>query len=195
MHRHVVRLIATAALGILAASAFCYQEDTHFEMTYVVCRLVGMTSTEALTVASVDQGLDDSSGTVANGGSGGMIPNVPEESLWHALDANGRMGASGVLSRKEMLFQNALSRKTTDQKLFMLGVSFYYQQDTWAHRHHLEHHSHTYDQFVTYNTPFGHTVDGHQPDRPHSILPARCYATRTLFDTRPSSSRKRFSVK
>lgn len=58
-------------------------------MTYVICRSVGFTADEALIAAAADQGMDDSSGTAANGGIGGAIPNVAEEWKWHAFDGYG----------------------------------------------------------------------------------------------------------
>ena len=56
----IATLSALAAL--YAAPAQAYEEDTHFTITFVECRLVGLTDAEALTVASYDQGMDDSAG-------------------------------------------------------------------------------------------------------------------------------------
>lgn len=158
--------LAIAALFMFQKPSFAYEEDTHFLITYILCRSTGFTHQEALTVAAVDQGMDDSVGTVANGGLGGVIPNVPEEWLWHALDHNGNMGPKGVLKRKEELFKTALTRVEKQDKLIYLGVFFHFQQDTWAHRHHYGGSPHSYDAYTTYNTPFGHAPAGHQPDRP-----------------------------
>ncbi len=165
----VNRLPRAMSLALTAACspvALAYEEDTHFQVTYIVCRVVGLTAAEALTVAAVDQGMDDSPGTVANGGTGGIIPNVEEEHLWHALDRDGKMGPLGVLARKEQLFEAALAQAKPEDKQFYLGVFFHYQQDTWAHRHHDDGKPTSYDAFTTYNTPFGHARHGHQPDRP-----------------------------
>ena len=155
-------------LGMLIPSlpSFAYEEDTHCLLTYVLCRSVGFSDQEALTVAAVDQGMDDSAGTVANGGLGGVIPNIPEETLWHALDFGGGQGPAGILQQKEEMFTIALNQPTKREKLIHLGVFFHYQQDTWAHRHHYDGQPHSYDAFTTYNTPFGHAKDAHQPDRP-----------------------------
>src|SRR3954447_23908256 len=106
--REIVRS-ALAGLGVFAllvqaTPSSAYEEDTHFLMTFVACRAAGFTQEEALTVAAVDQGMDDSPGAVANGGVGGAIPNVTEEWLWHALDRLGAMGAQGVLRRKQHLW-------------------------------------------------------------------------------------------
>lgn len=154
------------SIFVFALPVFAYEEDTHFQMTYVICRSVGFTHGEALIVAAVDQGMDDSPGTVANGGIGSLIPNVPEEWKWHALDLNGEMGASGVLARKKKLFQDALDETTARNKLIRLGVFFHFQQDTWAHRHHYESNHLSPVNYTTYNTPFGHAYDFNQPDRP-----------------------------
>lgn len=145
---------------------FSYEEDTHFHITYVICRCAGMTDAESLKVAAVDEGMDDSKGTVANGGILGIIPNIREESLWHALDEGGEMGATGIVRRKDELFKAALFRPTTDSKLFCLGVFFHYQGDTWAHRHHYDGNVNSHSGYTTYWTPVGHARHGHQPDRP-----------------------------
>ncbi len=170
--RNLVRsgLLGLGALALLslATPASAYDEDTHFLMTYVVCRASGFTHQEALTVAAVDQGMDVSPGTVANGGGNKSetTANVLEEWLWHAEDKDGQMGPKGVLARKDYLFQVALSRSTPQEKLKYLGVFFHYQQDTSAHRHHYDGDPHSKDAFTTYNTPLGHGLYGHQPDRP-----------------------------
>ncbi|HEV7645240.1 MAG TPA: hypothetical protein VGO50_14950 [Pyrinomonadaceae bacterium] len=171
-----------AAIFALSLPALAYEEDTHFQMTYVICRSVGFTHDEALIVAAADQGMDDSPGLVANGGPGGVIPNVDEEALWHALDGygytqGGTMKVSGLLQRRDQFFQAALNEPGYYNKLVRLGVFFHYQQDTWGHRHHYKdlivRLSTDYDpnhlspdNYVTYNTPTGHAPDGHAPDRP-----------------------------
>jgi hypothetical protein len=151
-----------------------YEEDTHFLLTYVICRSAGFTRDEALTVAAVDQGMDDSKGTDPVGITSFYVTN---QWHWHALDRGGNMGASGILKQKAMLFQiaqdNTLFGGDTKKQLIWLGVFFHYQQDTWAHRHHYAGFGgKTYTppsnstQYTTYNTPFGHAKDVHQPDRP-----------------------------
>ncbi len=160
-------LIAAAAVILgFSLPAFAYDEDTHFNMTYVICRSVGFTPDEALIVAAVDQGMDDSTGTLANTGFQGVVPHPEEEWRWHALDLNGNMGAAGVIARRDQLFNDALRETSTRNKLIRLGVFFHYQQDTWAHRHHYEDNHLSRDNYTTYNTPTGHAPDLHQPDRP-----------------------------
>src|SRR5436309_12159234 len=102
----IVGLAALFAIQPIPAKA--YEEDTHFTVTYVMLRAVGFTDSEAMAVASYDQGMDDSKGTIANGGLGGVIPNVPEEHLWHALPQDGK--AATVLQRKQALWQKVLSQ-------------------------------------------------------------------------------------
>jgi len=170
-------IAVTSALSV-SADGFAYEEDMHFHMTYAILRAVGFPPAEALRVAAVDQGMDDSPGTVANGGLGGVIPNITEEWQWHALDKGGKMKAEWILRRKEMLFYATVTTRDPQAKLFLLGVFFHYEEDTWAHRHHVEgdihngikpakrdRYAHTYDQFITYNTPFGHAPAMNQPDR------------------------------
>ena len=164
-------LIGLVVLALLAQArlTFAHEEDTHCILTYIACVAAGFTADEATLVAFVDQGMDDSPGVVAVGGLGGIIPNIPEEWLWHAIDRQGlayEMGARGVLRRKEHLWRIALTRKTPRERLEHLGVFFHYQQDTWAHRHHYEANHLSKDAFTTYNTPAGHAYHGHQPDRP-----------------------------
>lgn len=144
-------------LGTSPRPAAAYDPDTHFQVTYTLCRAVGFTHDEAFTVAVYDQGMDDSNGTLANIG---ITPQVQEEILWHAL-ADGR--PETVLTRKNELFRQALGQPDTAKKLRYLGVFFHYQQDTWAHRVHPN--SHPTD-FVPYTQPLGHAAMGHQPDRP-----------------------------
>ncbi|HEV7645242.1 MAG TPA: hypothetical protein VGO50_14960 [Pyrinomonadaceae bacterium] len=158
-----------AAISALSLPALAYEEDTHFQMTYVICRSVGFTHDEALIVAAVDQGMDDSPGVVANGNLGpfkGVWPNEDEEWMWHALDKRGRMNAAGVLTIRDQLFQAALDETTPRNKLIRLGVFFHFQQDTWAHRHHDNANHLSRDKYITYNTPVGHAFYFNQPDRP-----------------------------
>ncbi len=144
-------------------SAFAYEEDTHFLMTYVQCRAVGFTDKEALTIASVDQGMDDSPAVNAHDNG---VPHVLEEWLWHALDKDGDMTAKGIIARRDELFRDALEEKDPQKRLIRLGVFFHYQQDSWAHRHHEKSNHLSPTDFTTFNTPAGHAAFGSKPDRP-----------------------------
>jgi len=150
----------TGSLWIQPRSAQAYEEDTHFTLTYVFCRAVGFTDAEALVVARYDQGIDDSPGTVANGGLGGIIPNVAEEHQWHAFTQNGT--AAEVLKRRNDLWAQVLNEKDPDSQLKRLGVFYHFQQDNWAHRYHP---NASATNFKPYSVPFGHALHGHQPDR------------------------------
>lgn len=170
MERQALQGIRAAGWAVAASVALffggqnparAYEEDTHFMMTYVLCRATGFTDAEALVVARHDQGMDDSDGTVANGGLGGVIPNVPEESLWHAIPRDGKN--TTVLERKRHLWSKVLATQDPDIRLKLLGVFFHYQQDTWAHRHHMNSDP---QNFEPYSTPIGHAMHMHQPDRP-----------------------------
>ena len=145
-------------IGISPAMA--WDEDTHFQVTFIILRTAGFTEREALIVAAVDQGMDDSPKTIANTGA---IPHPTEEWLWHALDRGGEMGAKGIAARKAKLFKAA---ENQPDKLWLLGVFYHYQGDTWSHRHHYDGDSRSYDNYTTYDTPAGHSKDFFQPDRP-----------------------------
>jgi hypothetical protein len=154
------------AVSILmfSAPALAYDEDTHFNMTFVLCRSIGFTYDEAFIIAAVDQGMDDSSDTVAN--THGIIPHPRKEWLWHALDKGGEMHAAGIITRRDELFREALNESDPHMKLIRLGVFFHFQQDTWAHRHHGQDNHLSPNDYTTFTTPFGHGFWGHVPDGP-----------------------------
>jgi hypothetical protein len=152
-----------AILLLTATNAFPYEEDTHFLITYITLRAAGFTDSEALTVAAVDQGMDDSDSTNAHDGA---KPQALEEWLWHALDKDGNMHAAGILQRRDALFDQALNERDPKIRLIRLGIFFHYQQDTWAHRHHERDDHLSRDGYMTFDTPAGHAAFGSQPDRP-----------------------------
>ncbi|NNE67609.1 MAG: hypothetical protein HKN33_13680 [Pyrinomonadaceae bacterium] len=158
-----VTLAVLAVIGLFASPTVAYEEDTHFLMTFVICRSVGFTDQEALTIAAVDQGMDDS--VTVNAHENG-VPNIEEEWRWHALDLEGKMGAAGIIERRDLLFKEALEETDERNKLIRLGIFFHYQQDTWAHRHHEKSNHLSRDNFTTFNTPTGHGPWGSKPDRP-----------------------------
>jgi hypothetical protein len=162
------RFLFPAALAFTVILSFApqvsaYEEDTHFLVTYVICRSVGFTEKEALVIAAVDQGMDDSKDVNAHDGG---IPQIDEEWLWHALDRDGDMRAAGIIARRDKLFKEALGEKDPENRLIRIGIFFHYQQDTWAHRHHEEPNHLSRDAFTTFNTPAGHGPWGSKPDRP-----------------------------
>ena len=150
----VCRALACAlVIGLpFAGSLHACEEDTHFLMTYVICKSVGFTHEEALTVAAVDQGMDDS--VRVNAHDRGR-PQIEEEWRWHALDKNGKMRAAGIIARRDQLFKEAVEESDPHNKLIRLGIFFHYQQDTWAHRHHDKKNHLSRDKFTTFNTPAG----------------------------------------
>lgn len=152
-----------AVLAIVAAPVSAYEEDTHFLITYVICRSVGFTAGEALTIAAVDQGMDDSKSVAAHDG---LKPHVEEEWRWHALDLGGKMAATGIIARRDLLFKQALDESDKQIKLVRLGIFFHFQQDTWAHRHHEKDNHLSREGYATFNTPVGHGLWGSKPDRP-----------------------------
>ena len=158
-----LKMIFAAVIFIAAAlPAFAYEEDTHFLMTYVICRAAGLTEDEALIVAAVDQGMDDSKDTNAIDKG----PNVTEQWLWHAIDKGGDMKAAGILGRREALFNDAVNERDVRNRLIRLGIFFHFQQDSWAHRRHDKSNHLSRDDYTPVTTPEGHGPWGNQPDRP-----------------------------
>ena len=149
---------ALLGLSLLSKPALAYEEDTHFTITFVQCRAAGMTDAEALTVATYDQGMDDSQDTNAHNGP---IPYINEEQLWHAIPYGGSV--TDIFARRDVLWGQVISEQDPQKKLQRLGIFFHYQQDIWAHRHHQ---NHSATDFTPYSVPLGHALDGHQPDRP-----------------------------
>jgi len=161
-------LTATAVIFVFSIPAFAYEEDTHFVMTYVICRSVGFTPDEALVVASVDQGMDDSDGT-------SPLKSVEAQWRWHALNGYApdgyRMGAARIIRRRDELFKVALVEASLQNKLIRLGVFFHFQQDTWSHRAHYNGLNYfanrlAENSYIPFETPLGHGLSAHKPDRP-----------------------------
>lgn len=155
--------LAALTFIVFATPAFAYEEDTHFLMTYVLCKSAGFTDEEALVIAAVDQGMDDSKEVNAHDEG---KPQIEEEWRWHALDKDGQMHAAGIIARRDLLFKEALEESNPRNRLIRLGIFFHYQQDTWAHRHHEMSNHLSRDRFTTFNTPTGHAPFGSKPDRP-----------------------------
>jgi hypothetical protein len=141
-----------------ASPALSYEEDTHFLMTYVICRSVGFSEADALTVAAANQGMDDSKPTAATGG-------ITEQWMWHAIPKSGRMKSRQISGRRDALFHDALNDPDPINRLVRLGIFFHFQQDAWAHRHHYrDDHIHP-DDYTPLPPGVGHGPWGHQPDR------------------------------
>lgn len=151
-------LTMAAGIFLFSTTASAYEEDTHFQMTYVLCRSVGFTPREALVIAAADQGMDDSSHTIANVLV--IIPRPKEQWLWHAFDRGGKMRAAGITARRDELFRQALQESDPYKKLIRIGVFFHYQQDTWAHRRHDGPDHLSRDNYTAFKTPLGHGLSG-----------------------------------
>ena len=157
--RHVV--IALTLLLAPSMTASAHEDDTHYVLTYVICRSVGFKHEEALCVAACDVAMDDWDNLVAAGsdlgGTSTFQGHVDNQWMWHAIaPADGLkktlQSTSDILKQKNMLFQLALDKwlglsfdadvveswkldpEQEKKSLFWLGVFFHYQQDTWAHR-------------------------------------------------------------
>ncbi len=163
----------TSLFATQSAPARAYEEDTHYLVTFVTCRYLGMTDAEATVVARYDQGMDDSDGVVAVSGA---IPHITEEHLWHAIPLPTGVTSLNVkadLDRKAELWNDVLDQPTRERQLEFLGVFLHYQQDTWAHRRHK---NSSYYDFDPFTAPLGHATWGHQPDRPpfDPVCAVRC---------------------
>jgi hypothetical protein len=170
-------------------TASAHEDDTHYVLTYVICRSVGFTHDEALFVAACDVAMDDWDNLVACGSAPGLKTgiqaHVDNEWMWHAIaPENARQqrlqNTSDILKQKNLLFQLALDKWAClnpdtnivnswrpgpgqeRRNLFWLGVFFHYQQDTWAHRR-LKPSAHTRKAWESYTTPSGHVglMDGY----------------------------------
>lgn len=185
MNRIAVCALVALCTMIASRQASAYEEDTHFGLTYVLCRSVGFNQSDALLVAAADQAVDDSLATSPVGPSWHWID--PEyqfnQKMFHAIGVS----TASILAHPEKMFQVALQVAKTDRNkgLIWLGVFFHYQQDTWSHRKHYEVRVDfgpeqlivcSSTRFQPYTSPFGHfftawapTIypsDYHQPDRP-----------------------------
>ncbi len=115
--RHVVVALALLLLPSMTASAF--EDDTHYILTYVICRTVGFTEEEALYVALCNVAMDDSDSLVAAGSApgaeSGIQAHVDNEWMWHAIaptdwNKNRLQSTSDILKQKNLLFQIALDK-------------------------------------------------------------------------------------
>ena len=154
-------VIALTLLLLPSMTASAHEDDTHYLLTYVICRSVGFTHDEALYVAACNVAMDDTDNLVACGsdlaGGSSIQAHVDNEWMWHAIaPLNGAgdvlQSTRDILKQKNLLFQLALDKWTVlgldtdlvqswkpapphqNVRLFWLGVFFHYQQDTWAHR-------------------------------------------------------------
>ncbi len=149
-------------LTLSPSKAFAYEEDTHFLLTYVICRSAGMSDKDALIVASMNQGMDDSKAVAA---VDKVMPQIKEQWMWHAI-AKDSKSVAGVLKRRDLLFEEAVKDTDARNRLIRLGLFFHFQQDSWAHRIHGKANSHSRDAYSPVSTPDGHARWANQPDRP-----------------------------
>ncbi len=181
----ILLALAIAAFVLPATPSSAYEEDTHFGMTYMICRSVGFTPDEALLVAAADQGVDDSDGTSPVGPhfyNAVAERYIANQWMWHAIGRSYRV----IFAQRDRMFaisQDVWLSNNQRERLVLLGVFFHYQQDTWAHRRHYQEAQNTESlipasrtSYTPYASPFGHFVtldnvvsspsDYHQPDRP-----------------------------
>ena len=169
-------------------TASAHEDDTHYLLTYVICRSVGFTHDEALYVAACNVAMDDTDNLVAcgsaPGGESGIQAHVDNEWMWHAIAPCNGAGdvlqkTRDILKQKDLLYQLALDKWTVlgldtdlvqswkptpspqNVRLFWLGVFFHYQQDTWAHRR-PKRGVNSRREWESYSSPNGHVgiMDG-----------------------------------
>jgi hypothetical protein len=187
--RRLVMIALTLTLLLLPSmTASAHEDDTHYLLTYVICRSVGFTHDEALCVAACNVAMDDTDNLVACGsdraGGSSIQAHVDNEWMWHAIAPCNGLGdvlqnTRDILKQKNLLFQLALDKWTVlnmdndlmqswkptppqqNVRLFWLGVFFHYQQDTWAHRR-LNRKAYTRRDWESYSSPNGHVgiMDG-----------------------------------
>jgi hypothetical protein len=102
------RYVAALTLLIVSSTvASAYEDDTHYLMTYVICRTVGFTHEEARFVAAVDVAMDDRDSTVAAGtidGKGAFVAHVDAQWMWHAIISDGsKLGTSDILPKAPVI--------------------------------------------------------------------------------------------
>jgi hypothetical protein len=180
-------VVALTLLFLSSTAALAYEDDTHYLMTYVICRTVGFTHAEALYVAAADVAMDDRDNTLAAGTTDGnpgstIQAHVDAQWMWHAIPPsdeawNQMQDTTDIQLQKNLLYQLALDKwlgaslatpnpnpqeiaPQVKERLFWLGVFFHYQQDMWAHRRWLPRPQQwdTRTNFQAYKTPFGHVA-------------------------------------
>ena len=67
MVRRRLVVIALTLLLLPSMTASAHEDDTHYLLTYVICRSVGFTHDEALYVAACNVAMDDTDNLVACG--------------------------------------------------------------------------------------------------------------------------------
>lgn len=168
--RVLIFLLTPIVFAVMAAQVRAYEEDTHFLMTYVICRSAGLTDKEALTVAAVDQGMDDSKALKVFDRDNKILSAInlklPEQWLWHAIARRDAMTVADVVARRDALFEEAVNERDKRNRLIRLGVFFHFQQDMWAHRLHEEANHLSATKYTPVTTPDGHALWFQQPDRP-----------------------------
>src|SRR5262249_52974272 len=103
-------------------TASAHEDDTHYVLTYVICRSVGFTHQEAFFVALCDVAMDDWDNLVAAGSTPGRVEvrsniqaHVDNEWMWHAIAPENALkkrlqDTSDILKQKNLLFQLALDK-------------------------------------------------------------------------------------
>ena len=145
-------LCAGLLLALPTAPALAYESDIHYSTTYVLARAVGWTPTEALTIASANQGVDENQDTVAalevEATSGSSLAGYLMSSLRQAeknlrfhcfsrtRERSGHIAADvrEVMSRHfAKVRDHGSEQRMTTRRLIALGVALHCQQDAYSH--------------------------------------------------------------
>jgi len=158
--------IGIALTMVLACSsrAWSYEADVHFSLTYALCKASGYHDSEALAVASADEGMDLNASTRAWPVASWSF--MRKNRLWHAFGRN----RSVVLKRRDELWERAVSA----HDLVKLGQFLHFEQDMYSHRRKLG------TDWQPYGELLGHVLQGNAPDRiPYHVELAKEMARET----------------
>src|SRR5687767_11277525 len=124
--------------------AQAYEADIHYSTTYVLARAVGWSESDARTIASANQGVDENQDTVA----ALEVETIPVSSLRQA-EKNLRFhcfsktrGPAGPISADVLEIISGHFAKVPDhdedprrnsRRLIALGVALHCQQDAYSH--------------------------------------------------------------
>ena len=103
--------VLVLALGLVSRRACAYNDDVHFNLTYVLCRMAGLPLKDALWIALADQSMDDNEQTSAFNGNidaieqaAGIKQEVWQRNGrdWHAFSSKGGEETllAGLLSKR-----------------------------------------------------------------------------------------------
>jgi hypothetical protein len=98
-------------LGLMPRGAWAYQVDVHFNLTYVLCRLAGLDTKDALWISDANQSMDDNECTTAYLTGTWWLGHQKQAyyngKTWHVLsDVNKREGTDLVIGMINIRFND-----------------------------------------------------------------------------------------